>query len=454
MKKILCLALCLIMACLALVGCDDAIGSDLEGEGGYYDRGLASSQSEPVIALDLYIITDADTSKDAVKTANATVEDRINQYIEEKYKAKLYIHYLTEAEYAATVVDAVVPGYKESANGRIAHADIVLINSASLFDQLVASDALLALDEALEMNKYGTLNADIATSLLDAARVQKGEESKLYAIPNNRVIGEYEYLLINRSEALKHNFSEKQLKSVGAFACSCGYIYYPEDGASVNYVNGDNSKTVEIAKGTAFADIAATVTEKISDADVVLTYACPKCGSDKSAYSALDYTDPSSSAVAALRAEIGADNVKVVSGMYEEKKMYELGTHADELGTKFFCNIITYPTVDKDYVFESAFAITRDTVSATRCMDIIYALNHDTTLRNLLQYGVETLHYTVEDGNIVKNSGCPYEMNILYTGNVFTAGYCDELGWTKFADENGKKQNDESVVKTVVDPGV
>jgi hypothetical protein len=38
-------------------------------------------------------------------------------------------------------------------------------------------------------------------------------------------------------------------------------------------------------------------------------------------------------------------------------------------------------------------------------------------------------------------------MNLIYTGNVFTASYSSEIGWTKTVAENGKIQNTEAVAE-------
>ena len=84
-----------------------------------------------------------------------------------------------------------------------------------------------------------------------------------------------------------------------------------------------------------------------------------------------------------------------------------------------------------------------------RAMKIIYAINMDSGLRDLLQYGVEDINYKVVDGDVVriKSSTTTYSMNLLYTGNVFAASYSSEIGWTEAVAENGKLQNKEAVAE-------
>ena len=48
MKKLISLALCVVMICMALVSCEDVIGEDLHKEGGLYEQGLQSNVSDPL----------------------------------------------------------------------------------------------------------------------------------------------------------------------------------------------------------------------------------------------------------------------------------------------------------------------------------------------------------------------------------------------------------------------
>ena len=85
-----------------------------------------------------------------------------------------------------------------------------------------------------------------------------------------------------------------------------------------------------------------------------------------------------------------------------------------------------------------------------RCMEIIYALNTDKTFRNLLQYGHLGTNYSFDQDTetvirYTEGAGV-YNMNLLYTGDVFSAYYCPELNWTVETYNNGINQNKEAVV--------
>ncbi len=135
--------------------------------------------------------------------------------------------------------------------------------------------------------------------------------------------------------------------------------------------------------------------------------------------------------------------VSIVRGSYELKAQLEAQNK--------MCNIIKYPTATPEEAFAGAFAIVanEDNRYEDRAMRIINAINADSELRNILQYGVRGTNYHLDnDGNVVRVSEGDnvYYMNLRYTGDTFKALYCPELGWTKSAYDNGIKQNEEAVV--------
>ena len=76
-------------------------------------------------------------------------------------------------------------------------------------------------------------------------------------------------------------------------------------------------------------------------------------------------------------------------------------------------------------------------------MKLIYAINTDIELRNFLQYGVLGANYNNNNGDISRiNDGVnTYDMNLIYTGDVFKAYNCSALGWTDSAKNYGAQQN-------------
>ena len=474
MKRITSLVLVLVMICLALVSCSDEIGEDLQG---YYDRGLSSTKSEVIYELDMYIPVDYTAEElmtPEVESSYNTVQARINEYIESKYYAKLYIHFVPRANYKAVITEAVKPGYiYEDTNGdgvkdskdRVAQADIVLINSYSLYNQLVdvediSNTMLLPVDTQLATNTFGTLNADIAKTLWDACKETIGAEGEetteyTYIIPNNRVIGNYVYMLIDREAALNNNYSENYFNNE-AYCIECGTFYNYGDVTVTVEINGEDPIDVYIPAGTAYDDafdVIKSETKVSDDANYGVRCSNPECNGWFDAYRALNFTSGSTSTVTSLIDKIGEENViKRFYGMYEDKALLENGEHPDYPGRKFIVKTISYPEVTKSYVCESAFGIVRDNENAARSMQIVYRINSDVTLRNLLLYGVENIHYTKDANGVVTMSPTStYKMRLEYTGNIFLAYPCSDPiwngeAWTNESKINGQLQNAESVV--------
>lgn len=354
-KKIICMLLCTVMCVLALASCgEETLGSELED---LKDKIQTSEIKE--ITLNMYVIVGEGTTENAI----ATVQNMINQYTELEYKVILTMHYLTADEYYDTVKSEINASKGENPS-KI--ADIVLITDEEMMQELHTAGALADLTSYFDSKEYGTLNRTISASLLEASLI----DGKHYSVPNNRVLGNYEYLIVKKSTAEHLNFGPLTVKEYKSI----------DDAAELIAAMNANGVSVD-------------------------------------------------------------DNIKYITdGMYEDKAEYE--------ANGWICNIAKYPIVDSAMAHSSAFAITSYCRYPARAFEILFELNSNEYFRNLIQYGVKETNYTVKDGNVERflDGDNAYNMNLLYTGNIFTAYYCEELGWTKDVASNGNIQNEESAV--------
>ena len=369
MKKLLSLLLCLVLICGVLVSCDEdrVFGSYLPNYDDY------EPEEDVKLTLNLYIITDDMTAENA----KDTVALNINLYTTRNYNTELKVHYLTAAKYQSKVSEEVSASDADSAN-------IVLINSLDMMQRLMKEGSMTGesvfadLTDYLKTDAYGALNVNIASALLEGAKI----DGKIYAIPNNHVVGEYEYLLIDK-------WANDEYK-----------IFAP---SMFNNDLGPQNPEME-----GFDALVEELKEKLVE----------------------NGKNPD-------------DYIKTAKGPYEMQASLE----ADG---KYECIVTKNPTVDASVAFSSAFAIVdRGAEYNERAMEMIYAINMDKGLRDLLQYGVLDINYTVDGDNVVRKDGptTTYKMNLIYTGNVFTASYSSEIAWTKTAAENGKLQNMEAVAE-------
>ena len=219
--------------------------------------------------------------------------------------------------------------------------------------------------------------------------VENGVE-KMYCIPNNHIVGSYEYIVINKNLAKAEFYAESDLLAMTSW------------------------------------DMTEELRTKVQD------------NSDGTGVDYKDF-DPATASVV----------TRVVNAPYEAKAVLE------SYGN--IVNISEYPYADDDEVFSSAFAVLKGTplkvgsenvlvdynVYAERAMQVIYEINTNPIVRNLLQYGVENVNYTIDENGLVKPSAEKrYDMNLLYTGDIFMALYNEN--WTKEDADYGKLQNEHS----------
>ncbi len=371
MKKTISALLCLIFAIFALVGCaDDVIGEYLEN----YEKPAEKEK----LSLNLHIICEDDTAKNA----QITVAQRIADYTAGKYDTTVNVIYSYADDYEATVDKAISDG----------KADIVLINSKSMMDEFYENRYLADLTDYIVGDKYGTLNARIADALIDAYTtdilIEENIVQKLYCVPNNHVVGQYKYVIVNRDVA--EFFYKGSPAELAKFNTQEAYESFK------SLVSDPENWNKLVDKGIVKSD------------DTVDSY------------------------------------VNIVYGMYQDKEVWE--------SKGFACNVLEKPNVDVEAEF-SAFGIMADTQNVERAMEILYAINTDATLHNYLLYGIAGTNYafTEENGDTIvrenredhKNSF--YRMNPIYTGDIFGSYYCEELGWTKDAENYGTYQNKEAV---------
>ena len=199
-----------------LVGC----GEDIIGE--YIDQYDKPTEKE-VLTYNLYIVCGDETSAEA----KTSIRQRIADYTEKSsMRTLLNVVFCSATEYETLIKTATDANTSYDSNnadltdvdkaGKVAQADIFLITSAAMMDEMVAGNRLANLTEFLNGDyEYGKFNAQIAESLLNASLISDA----YFAIPNNYVVGDYTYLSVNINEAAKYYFSELDIerKNAGVF---------------------------------------------------------------------------------------------------------------------------------------------------------------------------------------------------------------------------------------------
>ena len=487
MKKLLSLMLCIVFVCFAFVGCaQDKIGEYLE------KYGQDNAGGEKIQKLNFYIITGEGTSDEA----KTTVPQNINAYLKEAYQVELNVVYCSAEEYEEKVTAAIAETEESK------RPDIILINSYNMFKKV--SGSLLELNNYYSHKDFKSIHTVLDSSLLAASAVLNTETNTnhYYTVPNNHVIGEYKYIVIDKDMARDTlHFSNAELSAMTTLQSLEELVeaireYYvaneltfdeAELSKYVNVVSGNYADKLlleynidENTEAKNYVNVVSTANGKYQYAVIDKAMATDTLGMSEADVKKINTTAAFDAFVNTLgsqydslessdctKEEYVARYASLVNGSYEDMFLLPYGV-STELPSVNFVNINSYPNTTKEEAFSSAFAIVKDIevpledkeeevkrqarVEAhyTKCMQIIFALNTDVQFKNMLQYGYVGTNYRFIKNdknentnyiNLLHGAEVNYEMNPAYTGNLYISYFCEELGWNEVAYNNYLKQN-------------
>lgn len=450
-RKLLCLLLALVMAvsCFAVAGCSEEDEETIEGT-------TTDETALTTVTLTLWIPTDEDTTEEAI----LAVQDAINKITKAKFETAIELHAIPSDEYEAAVearfveIDEVIAFEKAEAARKKQEAlemaaqgittaaeeettaaddaavdgeetyvndigmtvvrypevetnqmDIFLIRGYDNYESYIEKMALSPLDTDLNGTSK-VLKQYIYPDFLTKAKVM----GSTYAIPNNHPIGEYKFLLVNKrlvdelywdaevlttlSDCEQFILDVKEYTDVTPFAGELepsGLYYWSEDGdwsVIASQVTDSVSYTGTAAPQNIFSIPGVTDTiylrKLLEENDCIVE-------------------DPAS---------VEEFGVAIVSGDASARAQYE---------EDYYVYVHERPRADEDDLYASMFAVSTFTKSVSRSMEIITQLNTDPELRTILQYGVEGVHWRVNDTDdtVIDIISDDYKMNLIDTGNVY-----------------------------------
>ena len=483
-KRLICLFLCFVMLLsVALTSC-----SKKDEEEATED--IKTEASEAAITLTMWVVSEEKVSD----AAAAAVAEKLNAITKPKFKTELVLTYLTEDEYedklAATIeayeeekkkneqIQTEAPDETETGTAEVTdetetnkygqsvikypdlvanQVDIIYIAGENMYVDFIEKGWLAELDTELSSSSK-KLKEYVSATLLSAAKYN----GTTYAIPNNRVIGEYTYMLLNKDlMATYAQDAYARLDMIDGFYNEYLYTYLelvrkfesdtviPIDASYEFCLNllahywsvNTEDYSLDLNKFSLFgyhydnmADLTRGSTilgynSLFEDADFVEDYL------QLNRFRMDDYFRTEN--------DTRTDSaIKFVTGSYADLAQYE-----DE----YYSVIVEYPTATEEDIYGNMFGVCSYTRNVKRSMDIITYLNTNAAFRNLLQYGVEGVHYKLvsdEEGVVtgVERLNNDYMMNLYATGNMFIAYPDTAAGMTNEVWESGKVQNRSSLV--------
>lgn len=469
MKKLICLMLSVLMMLSILTSCsndEDAVGA------------ITDEASRYTTTLNMWVVKEEGMDEEQAKAVNAA----INKITKAKFKTQLNIIYLSEAEYyekvekaftdhEAALAEAKKNGtylkqeilqdetvlneygipelkYPEAFDFQV---DILWMGSFEKYREYTDKGWLIELDGKLE-NSAVELASCISESFMEAMLYY----GVTCAVPNNSAAGEYTYLAVNTDISEVYGYTAESLgNSVFnntyydflnlVYESGSGvYPLYSENGEididllhywnfDVDSVAGDcllDPSTFSLFGG--FYNDTAKRGSSIAFSNLLTTTRYEQRLQNKVYYentANFITTDPEAESA-----------VRVVKGNWEDRAALE------EMGYTVIA--MESPHITSDELYSSMYGIGSHSADEDRSMEIITYLNTNKEFRNLLQYGIEGVNYTLEtyeDENgkeyvyAKETEDNKYKMDVYKTGNAFIA-YPDSveniMKW-----EYGKMQN-------------
>lgn len=435
----------MLLACFAMAGCstttdDEDLDTDLV------------SDAVTTATLTLWIPTDENTTEEAL----ALVEEAINKITKAKLDTAIELHAIPSDEYEAAIADRITEieeriiweeeeaarkkeeaktadssetsdTSEESDEESVSEAetykneigmsvlkypdveatqmDIFLIRGYDNYVSYINRDALSSLDDELTSSSK-VLKEYIYPFFLDYAKV----DGTTYAIPNNHMIGEYEYLLVNKRLVEELYWNPEKLTTL--WACrdfimdvkertNVTPMLAPAEAAGIRYwsEDGEFSALISQVKNDALYETAVTLSTVFGVRDYYNTTYLMKLLEENDCFAKNSDTTE----------EFG---VAVISGDATIPEQYE-----DE----YYVYIHENPTAYEDDIYGAMFGVSTYTADLGRSMEVITLLNTNKELRTVLQYGVEGVHWQVNeyDDSVIDVISNDYVMNLVETGNTY-----------------------------------
>ncbi len=439
------LAILMLVSCFGLTGCNKEEETEVD---------LTGQRVSMTLTMWLPAAEGTEVDDESV----AQVEKAINEITQAKFSTAIKFKVFDSSEYDQKVADQIA-----DCKRRVEQAEEEAANKK---DETTAADEGVANKKpALDENEFAAMNAAIFASypaveptqfdifvvrgadsfnkytseyLLASLTESLGDDSKIlysyvyptffqsamfegdvYAIPNNRGVGEYEVMLVNKKIASELYYDVKQLNSVQKF--------FTYDNSGVSFIEDAMANYPDVTP-------------------VAGTYSAPYVkywnANDDGSFSILSsLIGGGASSLADVTVGSTLKNANYVNYVTYSKRLHEIAAPAKfdpnkecivgftkataediaKYSEKYEVTVLQNPQPTKEEALEAMFAVSVYSKNVDRSMEIVTLLNTDEELRTILQYGVEGIHWKkdVEDDSIMHITSDKYKMNINETGNVY-----------------------------------
>lgn len=349
--------------------------------------------------------------------------------------------------------------------------DILLITSRDMYSDLLGNHHLADLSDLLK-TEHRDITQRVNTNLLNGAK----EGSSMYGIPNNVLIGSYKYVLVNKEMAYQLQYASKKesfytevdRKQVLDYAA---LLQLARQIQACKDETDPDSELYTIRESLKSTLGVSELFPMQSTFDYPTVTFFPK-ENENTLLGVIYSANDTYGSVVRLDNVLANDSYRNHLALMLEAKnegfypttpslapvdsaygiMYLEGSYADRFAYEddYFVFEVDQPRLEDEDPFKAMFAVSAYSASVSRSLQIISSLIADESgeLRNILQYGVEGVHYTVNpvSGLLTRTQTgrTKYLMNANYTGNMVTAIPCPEDGRDASYTTYFKLQNDSA----------
>ena len=326
--------------------------------------------------------------------------------------------------------------------------DILYLSGYDKYTEYIANKWLSELNAQLSGDAKA-LNSYIPAALLNAVR----DNGKTYAIPNNNVVGEYTYMLIDKVLFDKYYYAA-EVPNVHGVSDLAPFLediatYEPD----VVPINGDvnycmsllahywdvDPATFKVTGDFSVLGYAYEADDKINRGDIALKF--------DSLLTVPTYTD----ALKNLMSFRFKDYFRTPAEGQKSAVSFVKGdaAKATEYEDDYYVVVVDYPRASDEDIYANMLAVSAFTSNLKKSMQVVTYLNTNEEFRNLFQYGIENVNYTLgNDGTVSMLPSNAYNMDLAKTGNEFMA-YVPK-GTNLKVWEYAKQQNREALVNPLL----
>ncbi len=462
-KRIVSLLLIAVMLLLGLTACAEKTAEDVK-------RGIGEKASKNAKTLSMYLMSETEVDSEQIEV----MEEAVNKITEKEFNVHLELNYEKPEKYFKVIEENLekmknsdgtdpkpqkAPTYIDETNGQpkveyplIQEFDVDIFyiggdDKRSGYDRYtdyVGNGYLAKMDNELK-HASKSLKAAISGTILDSFVAANKD---IYAIPTNRMIGEYTYLLLNKDALQVTEKSADDITSLTDEDCQ----------DMLALISAEHRKDFfPLYSSEGKLDLTAVKSFAVDEKNMFTNEFSLLCGAYDTSwkgdsvgqYPVMDWI------FNANNTEINTnDNVLTqisvlknydFQGYYNTKedvgKDFAVGyikgglDAVDEYKDDYVIKVIQNPTVTQKDIYESMFAVTAKSNDVALSAKILTYLNTNEEFRNLILYGVEGVNYKWINSGILDENGKEYQvverqtadpkkryiMDAVKTGNVALA---------------------------------